>query len=206
MMRYFSDKTKAVSWVAALLSFYPQYVACKVISLIWTNPKKGLHKKRHLERNLVQLETFCEAIMSTIIMTYLLVRASESGAARADGSEIIFNRYDWGSTDTVLFFVAFSTSVITSSLGLAKNLKVGPCRILPQQKTCFGGLLAPRFLLIFAACCFTLVGKGYALASTLADYGDRCGETNLAAGASLAVATFFFQVSSSAFVPPARQL
>ena len=53
-----TDKRKAVTWVAALLSFYPQFVACKIIYLIWCDPKKGLQKKQHLERNMVQMESF----------------------------------------------------------------------------------------------------------------------------------------------------
>ena len=37
-----TDKRKTVTWVAALLSFYPQFVAFKIIRQIWSNPKKGL--------------------------------------------------------------------------------------------------------------------------------------------------------------------
>ena len=55
-----TDKRKAITWVAALLSFYPQYVACKIIYQIWVNPEKGLQKKKLLERNLIQFETFWE--------------------------------------------------------------------------------------------------------------------------------------------------
>merc|ERR1712032_731653 len=146
-----TDKRKAVSWIAALFSFYPQYVACKIIYQIWWgDPKRGLQKKKHLERDLAQLEVFVEAVPSTLIMTYLMIRAGE------EGGEIIVNAGDPGSKDSVLFFVAFSTSVITSSLGLAKNLKVGPCRILPEQMKHLGGLLSPRFILLFFACGVTL--------------------------------------------------
>ena len=54
-----TDKRKAFTWVAALLSFYPQYVALKIIYQIWWgDSKKGLQKKRHFERNLIQFETF----------------------------------------------------------------------------------------------------------------------------------------------------
>ena len=179
-----TDKRKAVTWVAAVLNCYPQYAACKIIWQIWVNPRKGLQKKRHFERNLIQFETFNEAVPSTLIMTYLLVRA----LAGVDGSEIIFNSSDRNSTDSVLFYVAFSTSVITSSLGLAKNLKVGPCRILPEQKRCLGGLLSPRFILVFFACGLTLVSKAYALALlTLA--GPK--ELGIIQGAAIAVITIF---------------
>merc|ERR1719264_1943668 len=79
-----------------------------------------------------------------------MVRASGQWAQK--GSEIIYNWRDRGSTNSVLFFVAYSTSIITSSLGLAKNLKVGPCRILPEQKKHLGGLLSPRFVVLFFSC------------------------------------------------------
>merc|ERR1712016_552324 len=84
--------------------------------------------------------------------------------------EIIFNSEKLSSFDSVLFLVGFSSSIITSSLGLAKNLKVGPCRILPEQKANLGGLLSPRFILIFLACGFTLFGKGVALASAVGSW------------------------------------
>ena len=99
-----------------------------MIHLIWADPEKGLRKKRHLERDIVQFETFLEAIMSTFVLTYLLMRATSF----AEGFEIIYNSFDPNPTNSVRFFLAFSSSVITSSLGLAKSLKVGPCRILPD--------------------------------------------------------------------------
>ena len=177
-----TDKRKSVSWVAALLSFYPQYVALKIIFLIWSNPKKGLQKKRYLERDIIQFETCCEAVPSTLVMTYLLMRASGGGLK---GREFIFDWHNLSSADSVLFFVAFSTSIITSSLGLAKNLKVGPCRILPEMKKCLGGLLSPRFLLIFFVCGFTFIGKGVALASSVS---RKC-PGDLLPGAIIAIST-----------------
>ena len=54
-----TDKRKAVSWVAALLSFYSWFVALKIIYQIWfVDPKRGLQKKRHLELDLIQMEVF----------------------------------------------------------------------------------------------------------------------------------------------------
>ena len=77
-----TDKRKAVTWVAALLSFYPQYVALKIIYQIWwVDPKKGLKKKRHLERDLIQMEVFYEAVPSTLVMTYLMMTAGQRGRA-----------------------------------------------------------------------------------------------------------------------------
>ena len=176
-----TDKRKAVTWIAAIFSFYPQFVACKVIWIIWSDPKKGLPKKRHLERNLIENETFVEAVPSTLVMAYLLVRNIQE----AEGSEIIFD--DTNYFDFVLFCVAFSTSVTTSSLGLAKNLKVGPCRILPEQKRFLGGLLSPRFVLIFLSCGFTLIVKGFAFAGGVHTQGGKLS----AAGGVIALSLLF---------------
>ena len=162
-----TDKRKTVTWVAALLSFYPQFVACEIIWLIWTNPKKSLHQKRHLERNLSQIETFVEAVPSTLVMTFLLIR-KYSGEL---GGEIIFDHTN--VKDTILFWLAFWTSIITSSLGLAKNLKVGACRILPEQKRCLGGLLSPRFILIFFACGLTFFAKALTLLGVVEIFEDN---------------------------------
>ena len=186
-----TDKRKAVTWVAALLSFYPQYVALKIIYQIWwVNPTRGLRKKRQLERDLIQFEVFYEAVTSTLVMTYLAVRAGDG----LPGSEIIVDWNNPASLNSLLFFVAFSTSIITSSLGLSKNLKVGPCRILPEQKRYLGGFLSPKFILIFVACGFTLVGKGIALANVVVGRGRAgrgpCG-ADLSGGVAIALSTFF---------------
>ena len=118
-------------------------------------------------------------------MTYLLMRAT----SYAEGFEIIYNPWDPNPRNTVVFFLAFSSSVITSSLGLAKSLKVGPCRILPD-----GGLLSPRFVVIFFACGFTLMGKGLGLCSAVAIFPNDdfyCADKTLVTDLSFAIATFF---------------
>jgi len=48
--------------------------------------------------------------------------------------------------------------MISASLGMAKALKVGPCRVLGDRGL-LRGFLSHRFLLLFFACFFTLVGK-----------------------------------------------
>ena len=52
------------------------------------------------------------------------------------------------------FLVTYMTSSLTASFGLAKALKTGPCKILPE-----GGLLSSRFLLLILASLLTLIGK-----------------------------------------------
>jgi len=144
-----TDKRKSYTWVAALLGFYPQFVACKAILLIWTDPKGGLQEKKQLESNLEQVMLFCGRVPSAIVM--ICIFYFKNGLK---DSEVAIN----------LFWVALSTSAITSSLGLAKTLKTGPCRILPEQKRFLGGLLSHRFILIFFACGLALFAKGSALA------------------------------------------
>ena len=103
----------------------------------------------------------------------------------AEGFEIIYNPFVPIMTRNNLgFFLAFSSSVITSSLGLAKSLKVGPCRILPD-----GGFLSPRFVVIFFACLFTLVGKGIGLCSAV--FAQRFPECEDKTLVFTAIATFF---------------
>jgi hypothetical protein len=155
-----SEKQKKFTWIAALLGCYPQLVAARIIWLFWTQPKKGVREKKHLERNLMENEIFTEAVPSSFIMTFLMMAIS-----RYEEHTLIFGESSY------LFVVTFLTSVLSAGLGLAKILKVGPCRVLAEGG-CFGGLLAPRFLLIFAACLLSLLGKGLALASPFA-YGVR---------------------------------
>merc|ERR1719494_1552485 len=99
-------------------------------------------------------------------MTFLMVVLvlNKAGSDHPDAQLLAGDGYG-----LYLFFVTFSTSALSAGLGLAKCLKVGPCRVLAEGG-CLGGLLAPRFLLIFAACLLSLVGKGLALASPFLIY------------------------------------
>ena len=51
------------------------------------------------------------------------------------------------SSDKVLFWVTYSTSFLSASLGMAKALKTGPCAILSEEGL-LGGVLTPKFLLL----------------------------------------------------------
>ena len=111
-----SEKQKKFTWIAALLGCYPQLVAARIIWLFWTQPKKGVREKKHLERNLMENEIFTEAVPSALIMTFLV------SVVRNDNVELLFG-------DTNLFLITFSTSVMSAGLGLAKCLKVGYSKI-----------------------------------------------------------------------------
>ena len=148
-----TDKRKTITWVAALLNFYPQFVACKIIWLIWRDPKTGLQKKKKLERELIQSETFCEAVPTFFVLTYLFLFAV---ATISNDSMSIMLIFDYNDTRSIqLFMIAYVSSALTATLGIAKNLKVGPCRILKEET----GLYSPSFIIIFLSCFFTMVGK-----------------------------------------------
>ena len=61
------------------------------------------------------------------------------------------------SGDT-MFWITFSISVFSASVGIAKFLKVGPCQIVPSDKLHCG------FLLLFLSIVFCLLGKGFVIA------------------------------------------
>ena len=112
------DKQKRKTWIAPLFGCYPQLIAVRIIWLFWANPVEGMRQKRHLERNSMENEIFAEAVPSALAMTFLMIRNLNAGRK----SLIIGEE---GSLESTLFFVTFSTSVITAGLGLAKCLKVG---------------------------------------------------------------------------------
>ena len=114
-----TEKQKKFTWIAALLGCYPQLVAARIIWLFWTQPKKGVREKKHLQRNLMEHEIFTEAVPSALIMTFLMV----VNLWTEDEDDVIGASVKGGSN--YLFFVTFFTSVLSAGLGLAKCLKVG---------------------------------------------------------------------------------
>ena len=115
-----TEKQKKFTWIAALLGCYPQLVAARIIWLFWTQPARGVKEKKHLERNLMENEIFTEAVPTALIMSFLMVVVRFGD--RIEGRLIIGEH---GSAGYYLFFVTFTTSVLSAGLGLAKCLKVG---------------------------------------------------------------------------------
>ena len=113
-----TEKQKKFTWIAALLGCYPQLVAARIIRLFWTQPLKGMNEKKNLERNLMENEIFTEAVPSALIMTFLMAGAPSSY------KEKTFFIGEYYSPDYYLFYVTFSTSLLSAGLGLAKCLKV----------------------------------------------------------------------------------
>ena len=76
-----------------------------------------MKEKKHLERNLMENEIFTEAVPTALIMTFLM---TVNMFINYEPDDVIVGR----GTSRILFFVTFTTSVLSAGLGLAKCLKV----------------------------------------------------------------------------------
>ena len=150
---YQMDKRKQFTWLACLVGLYPQLRAVNIIRELWRDPKRGLSKKKKFERDLSEKEVFLEAVPTTFILTYIAGRLQTS--ISLDRRNIRAGVY----LNIGLFVSTLFTSIITASLGMSKALKVGVCKILPNDKGPLGGFLSIRFILIFLASFFTLFSK-----------------------------------------------
>ena len=65
-----------------------------------------------------------------------------------------------------LFFITLAISVFSGSFGIAKFLKIGPCKILPSDKLHFG------FALVFLSIATTLCAKACVLALVIKNRVD----------------------------------
>ena len=70
-----------------------------------------------------------------------------------------------------VFLLTFSSSVFTAAFGIAKYLKMGPCRLIPNEGPSLGGYGQIGFLLIMVNVAFTLIAKGFALLPFCVDFG-----------------------------------
>ena len=74
----------------------------------------------------------------------------------------ILNEWVTYSLDKDLFFATFATSVLTATLGIAKFLKTGPCRLVPDHGQ-LGGHGTLAFLMLMLNIASTIVSKGVIL-------------------------------------------
>ena len=97
-----------------------------MIYAFWTNPQKALRKKNTYYREASEIEVFAESVLTALVMTFLMVKGKT--APGKPGALIVGESY---SFDYYMFFFSYSISILTAPLGLAKTLKIGPCRTLP---------------------------------------------------------------------------
>ena len=67
-------------------------------------------------------------------------------------------------SNEVLFFITLSSSVFTATLGISKFLKMGPCRLVPDEGL-IGGYLNMGFLILMINTASTMMAKGLLLAA-----------------------------------------
>ena len=118
-----------------------------MIRRLWKDDERGLKKKKMFEREVSELEPFAESVPSALVMTFQWMRTHDFQCPRecfrlydTSGNSTNFEAGDaccqeateaviakrelligkYGSIDEVGFYIAFSTSVICASLGLAK--------------------------------------------------------------------------------------
>lgn len=163
------NENKKLTWIAAFLSCYPQYVAGTILVLLFRKPQQALKKKKMMEREVSEIEVYAEAAPSALVLTMLwsFSRFSDSTDFQLiSGEEGLFG-INW-------FWVSYCTSFLTASLGMAKTLKTGPCRIL-KAGGLLGGLCTVRFLILMTSISASMIGKGIWLGFIAGAAADRVG-------------------------------
>ena len=125
--------------------------ALKALFLIWTNPKKGLVRKRVLQRDAFEGETYYEAVPTTAILTAIWVYSVHWNAQNPEKEPMSLAIR---GHDGTLFFVTFYSSILSATFGLSKALITGPCKIFPGTS-----LFSGRALLLAVANLFNLLGS-----------------------------------------------
>ena len=152
---YKMAKQKKFSWLACLFNLYPQLRAAQAIREVWRNPTRGLAKKKKLETEVSQAEIFLEAVPTVFVLTHIAMR----GTHGANDTDLTMSHQRFAfSQITGKFIFTYFISMVSASLGMAKALKVGVCKVL-SDKGLLDGLLTFRFFLLFLACFHTLLIK-----------------------------------------------
>ena len=151
-----SNTEKKWTWILLLFQLWPQYRAMKIIFKIFKGDPTYVIEKNTLERDVSTLEPFLESVPTVWITTVILAKQLESGNSGAISS----------GDNYIIFVTSFTLSVISSSIGITKFLKVGPCKIFPEGGCCLG-YFTGRFMMVFIAVACSIVNKGLLVASHL---------------------------------------
>ena len=105
-------------------------------------------------------EPFLEAVPQVHILVAIYFRNKNFIVNPSEPSPLVF------ISQQNLFFVTLAISVFSGSLGIAKFLKLGPCKIVPSDKLHFG------FVLVFFSIAATLCAKACVLALAIYNRDD----------------------------------
>jgi len=131
-----------LSVVAVALDWYPQFLACEVILLLWTDPVKALRKKRNMEREVLEFEAFTESLPTLLILICMWTQWS-----RALNDEVAALTIGGSKSLDPFFVLTFTTSSVAIVVGFYKNLVLGPCRAHTHSIFC----LVFLFLSVFSS-------------------------------------------------------
>ena len=154
---YRRSKQKKISWLACLFNLYPQLTAAQAIREVWRNSTKGIAKMRKLEVEDSQAEIFLEAVPTVFILSHIGNKSYRTFSFSGRIPTRSHQRAAY-SENYNTFLLAYLTSMASASLGMAKALKVGVCKVLSDHGL-LSGLLTFRFIVLFFACLFTLLSN-----------------------------------------------
>jgi len=112
-----------LSVLAVTFNLYPQYLACEVIFLLWNDTEKALKKKRRMQREFLQFETFVENLPTLLILAYMCTQWKRSLSEEV--SNLIIGGSDAADPS---FALTITTSTLALGVGFYRTLVVGPCR------------------------------------------------------------------------------
>ena len=151
-----STREKKWTWVLLVMQVWPQYRTIKIIIKMFKGDHSYEEEKNVLQRDVSILEPFLESVPTVWITTMILGTSVYLRDGDCKNYEALFGE-DGGEMSK--FIASFTLSVIASSIGIAKFLKIGPCRIFPDGGICLG-YITGRFLLSFFVIGCSIVSKG----------------------------------------------
>ena len=153
-----SPQEKRFTWALLLMQLWPQYRAVKIILKILKEDQTYIEDKFILERDVSILEPFIESVPTVwiIVMLLLDVFNRKGQAAIAGEREEDYNKV----------FIQLALSFISSSIGIAKFLKVGPCKIFPVGGS-VAGYITGRYLVLLCAIASSIIAKALLLTTSV---------------------------------------
>ena len=153
---------RIMTFPLVLLLCWPQYRVARILYLgLWKQISQWRKENDIVKKEIGNLgKIFFTSFRKGI---YLLL-VSEPFLEAVPQLHILFTLWWLDSWVTMgqypkLFIATFSSSILTASLGIAKFMKVGPCRLVPDEGK-IGGYGNPCFILLVFDIALTLVSKG----------------------------------------------
>ena len=138
--------------------------AGKLIYSIYKDPVKGKKEKKQYEENIGLHEVFLESVPTAFIISIIMVSAGKDPFSSL--GNILWSFHGTFIDGISEFFLTFSLSLISASLGMARCLKNGVARPIAVGGS-LDGLLSARHLLALFASGFSCMAKGNCLEAVI---------------------------------------